>query len=269
MTSFPSLFISHGAPTFAIEPGIAGPLLSRLGASLPKPKAVLVVSPHWMTRGPQVCTAPLPKIIHDFGGFPRELFQLQYPAQGHSQLANRAIKLLNEAGWSAEADPQWGLDHGAWVPLRFLYPMADVPVFQVSMPVDLTAEAAYRYGQALAPLANEGVLIVGSGSLTHNLSEFRMPAVQNRDLEAEPYVTEFVTWMRRAILRGDTDNVVHALARAPHARRAHPSDDHLLPLMVALGAAPSVLPVKVLDGGVTYGMLSMESYVFGLKEKHA
>ena len=269
MIPLPSLFVSHGAPTFAIEPGIAGPLLSALGRSLPKPKAVLVVSPHWMTRGPRVCNSPLPKTIHDFGGFPRELFQLQYPAQGHSELAYRAIQLLIGAGWSAEADAHWGLDHGAWVPLRFLYPMADVPVFQVSMPLNLTAESAYRYGQALAPLAGEGVLIVGSGSLTHNLSEFRVPAAQPEDVEAEPYVTEFVTWMRDAILRGDTDSVVHALVRAPNARRAHPSDDHLLPLMVALGAAPSVLPVKVLEGGVTYGMLSMESYVFGLKETQA
>lgn len=261
MKNFPSLFISHGAPTFAIEPGIAGPLLTRLGAALPRPKAVLIVSPHWTTLGARVCTVPMPQTIHDFGGFPQALFQLQYPAKGHPEIAQRAIELLGDAGWPAQADTNWGLDHGAWVPLRFLYPDADVPVFQVSMPADLNAQAAFRYGQALAPLASEGVLIIGSGSLTHNLSEFRGPAVR-----CEPYVTEFVHWMRAAVLRGDTDSLIQAMQLAPHAQRAHPSDDHLLPLMVALGAAPSALPATVLEGGVTYGMLSMESYVFGWKE---
>ena len=264
MNRMPSLFVSHGAPTFAIEPGIAGPLLTALGAALPMPKAVLVVSPHWMTRGAYVGTVPMPQTIHDFGGFPRELFQLQYPAQGHPPMAQRAIELLNQAGWSAHADISRGLDHGAWVPLRFLYPAANVPVFQVSMPVDLTAQSALQFGQALSPLADKGVLIIGSGSLTHNLAEFRGLSGQT-----ESYVIEFVQWVRRAVLRGDQDSLVRALELAPHAQRAHPSDDHLLPLMVALGAARSALPVTVLEGGVSYGMLSMESYVFGWKENIA
>lgn len=258
MKQFPSLFISHGAPTFAIEPGTAGPLLTALGKALPKPKAVLVVSPHWITQTPRVSTVPMPRTIHDFGGFPQELFTLQYPALGHPELAQRTLQLLQAAGWAAQSDTRWGLDHGAWVPLRFLYPLANVPVFQVSMPADLTAQSAFEYGAALAPLASEGVLILGSGSLTHNLSEFLGPASQTT-----PYVTEFVQWIRSAVLRGDKDSLVRTMELAPHARRAHPTDDHLLPLMVALGAANPLLPATVLNGGVAYGMLSMDSFVFG------
>ncbi len=258
MNHLPSLFISHGAPTFALDPGAAGPALTLLGAALPRPQAVLVVSAHWTTAQPHVSTVQTPRTIHDFGGFPPPLYALQYPAPGHPALAQRTVQLLQSAGWDARPDATWGLDHGAWVPLRYLYPEADVPVFQVSMPANLDAEGAHRYGQALAPLADEGVLIVGSGSLTHNLSEFRMGAEQ-----PATYVTEFVHWVRDAAQRGDRASLVQTLQLAPHALRAHPSDDHFLPMLVALGAAPQMLPLTIVETEVRYGMLSMESYVFG------
>ena len=258
MKRLPSLFVSHGAPTWALEPGVAGAHLARLGRSIEAPRAVLVMSPHWITRSLALTGAATPKTIHDFGGFPDELYRLQYPAPGHPQLARAAGQLLEAAGHRVALDDQRGLDHGAWVPLMHLFPKADVPVFQLSMPVGLDAPSAWQLGEALAPLAGDGVLIVGSGSLTHNLYEIGPP-----DAAPEPYVIEFVEWMRAAAVALERERITHALERAPHARRAHPTPDHYLPLPFAAGAAALDAPVEVLPGGITHGMLSMESYLFG------
>lgn len=258
MDRLPTLFISHGAPTYALEPGIAGPQLTAATRQLPRPSAVLVVSPHWITPQPRVATVARPGTIHDFSGFDPRLDDLRYPAPGHPALAGRALERLREAGWDAQADHRRGLDHGAWVPLRYLYPDADVPVFQVSMPGTLDAAAALAYGEALAPLADEGVLIVGSGSLTHNLYEFRQGQA-----DAVAYAQEFAAWIRDAVQAADRDRLARALALAPHARRAHPTEEHFLPLLIAFGAARATLPVTVLPGGIRHGVLSMESYVFG------
>ena len=260
MTRLPTLFISHGAPTFAIEPGIAGPALTALGKSLPRPKAVLVVSPHWMTREPRVATSAAPQTVHDFGGFPPALYELQYPAPGAPEVAQRAIEVLRAAGWAVEADPQWGLDHGAWVPLLHLLPQADVPVFQVSLPARLDGARAYAFGQALAPLADEGVLIVGSGSLTHNLHEVRFDAA---GAEGEDYALEFSAWITQAVLNRDHARLQQTMAIAPHAQRAHPTPEHLWPLMVAAGAAGAEVPATRIEGGITHGVLAMDSYLFG------
>ena len=262
MPRLPSLFISHGAPTFALEPGLAGPRLTALGRLLPRPRAVLVVSPHWMSATPRVGTSAQPETIHDFGGFDPALYQLSYPVPGHAALAGRAIELLAQAGWPAQADPQRGLDHGAWVPLRHLYPDADVPVFQVSLPTRLDAPGAWAFGQALAPLADEGVLIVGSGSLTHNLYEFR--GTHGPD---EPYVQAFSAWVRKAVEQGDRARLLRTLEEAPDARRAHPTTEHFWPLLVAAGASDAgngPLPATVIEGGIAYGMLAMDAYAFGL-----
>lgn len=258
MHPLPSLFVSHGAPTFALEPGLAGPLLTRLGLSLARPRAVLVVSPHWMTRDISIMTTASPKTMHDFGGFARELYEIRYPAPGHPELAQAAGDLLAAAGHRVSLDAQRGLDHGAWVPLRHLFPQADVPAFQVSMPAALDAATAWQFGAALAPLAAQGVLIVGSGSLTHNLYEFR----QSHEHD-EAYAVEFVEWVRQAVLARDRERLLHTLSRAPHATRAHPTSEHFLPLLVAAGVATTDAPVSVLPGGMTHGVLSMESYLFG------
>jgi 4,5-DOPA dioxygenase extradiol len=254
----PSVFVSHGAPTFAIEPGLAGPALTALGRALPRPQAVLVVSPHWVTPRPRVGVADRPQTIHDFDGFAPELYDIVYPVDGHPELAQAALALLDEAGWAPQPEASRGLDHGAWVPLRYLYPAADVPVFQVSLPARLDAEGAWAFGGALAPLAEEGVLILGSGSLTHNLAEFRAGAGPN-----EAYVVEFSAWVRDAVIAGDGARLRQTLAQAPHARRAHPTPEHFWPLLVAAGAAHSLLPATVIDGGITHGMLSMDTFVFG------
>lgn len=259
MNRMPSLFISHGAPTFAIEPAQAGPLLHQLGHELPPPQAVLVFSPHWMTPDVRVSATATPETIHDFGGFPDELYRIQYPAPGSPEVAARALALLKDGGWNASADERRGLDHGAWVPVRHMYPQANIPVLQVSMPRTLDAAGAVRLGRALAPLAQEGVLIIGSGSITHNLYEFR----QDIGAAAASYATEFVVWAREALRRGDESALVNYLSAAPHAQRAHPTPDHYLPLPFAYGAAAPGAPVRVLDGGMTYGMLAMDAYLLG------
>ncbi|AEG92787.1 dioxygenase family protein [Ramlibacter tataouinensis] len=254
----PSLFVSHGSPMFAVEPGLAGPQLRRLGQQLPRPRAVLVLSPHWMTRGVRVAMAAAPETIHDFGGFPQALYEIRYPAPGSPDVAERVLELLNAAGWNVSPDTQHGLDHGAWVPVRHLYPEADVPVLQVSMPHDLDGPGAVRLGRALAPLAGEGVLIVGSGSITHNLFEFRQPGLPNPG-----YAAEFVDWARVALRAHDEAAIAGYLDSAPHARRAHPTPEHYLPLPFAYGAAQPGAKVEVLDGGMTHGTLAMDAYLLG------
>lgn len=255
----PSLFVSHGAPTFALEPGELGARLTQLGAVLPRTRAVLVLSPHWMSRGLLVTAGTALSTIHDFGGFDEALYTLQYPAVGAPAVAARTIELLGQAGWRASPEAHRGLDHGAWVPLRHLYPQADVPVIQVSMPADLEPDSAYALGAALAPLRAQGVLIVGSGSLTHNLYEIRRSA----NGAGAPYARQFADWARETVLAQDHARLLRTMELAPHAKRAHPTTEHLLPLMFAAGTAGPTAPATVLEGGVTYGVLAMDSYVFG------
>ena len=263
-TLFPTLFISHGSPMFALEPGQAGPLLTQLGQELPRPKAIGLISPHWMTRGAAVCSAEKPETIYDFGGFDPRLYQMQYPASGAVDIAQSATDLLARAGYTSSMTERWGLDHGAWVPLRYLYPAADVPVFQISLPAAMSLPQAFAYGQTLGPLRSQGVLIIGSGSLTHNLSEFS--GGRNADAPVSPYVTEFVNWVREAVAAGDAAKLLRTFELAPHANRAHPTDEHYQPLLVAMGAAmqdDKLHNSRLIDGGVAYGILSMDSFVFG------
>lgn len=255
---WPSLFISHGAPTYAIEPGLAGAQLREVGRLLGKPRAIVVVSPHWMTSGVEISAMDCPSTIHDFGGFPRELYSLQYRAPGSPSLARDLKGQLESQGVSATLDTQRGLDHGAWIPLMHLYPDADVPVIQVSLQLDSDELSAFTLGQALAPLAKEDVLIIGSGSLTHNLYEVRMG-----ETEAASYAQAFTAWVRQAVLDADMVRLTKTLALAPHAARAHPTSEHFLPLLVAAGASDQAKAVTVLEGGIRHGVLAMESYVFG------
>lgn len=262
MTTAPTLFISHGAPTFAIEPGLLGPALNALGQQLSGAKtvkAVLVVSPHWQTSDVTVMTTSSPETVHDFGGFPSALYDLQYPVVGHPQLAAEVSRLLSQAGWAVGVDGRRGLDHGAWVPLRHLLPNADIPVFQVSMPMGLDTASAFELGRALAPIRESGVMIVASGSMTHNLYEFRHSGATEQD-----YAVEFTHWIRQAVISRDIEGLLDYRQRAPHAQRAHPTEEHFLPLLVALGARGDDEAAQVIDAGVANGVLSMESYVWGM-----
>jgi 4,5-DOPA dioxygenase extradiol len=260
MTTAPSLFVSHGSPMFALEPGLLGPALQRIGRALPDLAAVVIVSPHWQTRGVRVAAGPAPQTIHDFGGFPPPLYALQYTPPGAPELAGDVAAMLANAGFDVAIDTQRGLDHGAWVPMRYLKPDADVPVFQVSLPHDLDAAGALRLGRALAPLRARGVLVLGSGSLTHNLYEFRQHI---RDPE---YAQAFADWVADAVRRRDVDALVRYRERAPHAARAHPSEEHYLPLLVAFGASDDGDTATLVEGGMTYGVLSMDSFGFGLPQ---
>lgn len=258
----PVVFVSHGSPMLPLEPGSAAPMLGELGAELrERPlRGVLVLSPHWMTRGLAVGAAAQPRTLHDFHGFDPALQQLHYAAHGDPELAAQAAALLGEAGLPVVLDPQRGLDHGAWVPLRLMFPRAEWPVVPLSMAWPLDAAGAWRIGRLLAPLREQGVLLLGSGSLTHNLHELRAGATV--DDAAEPYVLEFAAWMRDAIARGDTQALLEWKTRAPHARRAHPTDEHLLPLHWALGAAGQPAQARYWPGGVHYGNLSMDAWTF-------
>lgn len=262
MTHAPSLFVSHGSPMFALEPGMLGPELRRIGKALPALAAVLVVSPHWQTRGVRVGASSAPETIHDFGGFPEPLYALRYEPPGAPALAADVTRRLVDSGFEATIDGSRGLDHGAWVPMRYLKPDADTAVFQVSLPYDLDAKGALRLGQALRPLRSRGVMVVGSGSLTHNLHEFR------REVRDPDYAQAFADWVADAVERRDVEALVHYRERAPHAVRAHPTEEHYLPLLVALGASEGTDTLSLVKGGMTHDVLSMDSFGFGLPVGH-
>ncbi len=252
----PSLFVSHGAPTFALAPDLLGEKLRKIGASLNHIKAILVVSPHWQTEHIEVLANFQPETIHDFYGFPSELYTLQYPVNGHIEFANSVLRLLAVEGIRASLNHDRGLDHGAWVPLLHMLPSADIPVFQVSMPYSLNAASAYKLGQLLAPMREQGVLILGSGGITHNLSDLRQQA------KVLPYVNQFAQWIRNAMIAKNVDLLLAYREHAPNASQAHPTDEHLLPLFVALGASTPDEQLKVIEGGITYGILSMDAYMW-------
>ncbi|ART51365.1 dioxygenase [Acidovorax carolinensis] len=255
----PTLFVSHGAPLFALEPGETGPALTRWGqglrAQFPDLRGVVVMSPHWMSRTPQVMTGAQPATWHDFGGFPPALYQLQYPAPGEPALAQEVLSLLQAAGVPAQGDAQRPFDHGAWVALMHLFPQADLPVVQVALPVGAGPAEVYAMGAALRGLRSQGVLVLGSGSMTHNLAEFFGGA-----REPAPYVIEFSRWIESALARGDLKALLNYRSLAPHAERAHPTEDHFLPLFFALGAAGDDLHVNYLSREVMYSMLAMDAF---------
>ncbi len=262
----PTLFVSHGSPMHALHAGRAGRAWSELTQRLPRPRAILVASAHWETELPMVSTSARPETIHDFGGFPPELYKLRYPAPGTPESAQRALELLKAAGLPASGNGCRGLDHGAWVPLLHMYPHADVPVAQVSVQPSLDAAHHLRLGAALAPLAHEGVLVVGSGHLTHNLQEWiahvRRHGMQPGDTPAAPYVEEFRRWVDRALRDDDRGALAAWRERAPHALRAHPSDEHFVPLPIAFAAAGPAPRVERIDAGVDAGVLAMDAYLF-------
>jgi len=259
-TALPSLFVSHGSPTLAVEPGRTGPLLRSVGARLPSPKAILVMSAHWETVTPRAGNLTKQRVIHDFGGFPRELYELDYPAAGSPELAERVIGILRSDGLDAKTDDGWGLDHGAWVPLRYLYPNADIPVVQLSLQPHQPPAYHYRIGQLLAPLAKEGILLVGSGSFTHNLRELHR---DDPDAEEAPYTIEFLQWFRTQMQAGNLEALLDYRDSAPHSLRAHPTDEHLLSLFFAMGAADDWTQSVHLDSGSTYHSLRMDAFSFG------
>lgn len=265
MQRLPSLFLSHGSPMMALEPSPARDFLAGLGSRLETPRAVLVISAHHDAafEGGHVgitCSAR-PETVHDFGGFPPELFAMRYPAPGDPALATEVAALLCLAGFDARLDPARGLDHGAWVPLSLIYPRADIPVVQLTIWSGQTPEWHHALGAALAPLRDRGVLVVGSGSMTHNLRALfhARPAI---DAPAPPWVTGFADWVADRMVAGATGDILHAVERAPGGRENHPTMDHILPLFVAMGAGGEGAVPTRLHASTTYGLLAMDVYAF-------
>jgi 4,5-DOPA dioxygenase extradiol len=255
MNFIPPIFISHGSPMLMLQPGRAGPAWQALAQTLPRPRAILAVSAHWNTRLPAVSAAAQPETIHDFSGFPAPLYRLTYPAPGSTELAAEVAALVP----GIAIDRQRGLDHGAWSPLRTLYPDADIPVIQLAVMPQASAEAHYRLGQQLQALPGDGVLILASGGLTHNLGDVVFDA---GDGAALPYAMEFRDWFVATLENNDLPALLDWRRRAPHAARAHPSPEHLLPLFVALGAAGANAAVRIAHRDYQLAALSLDAFVF-------
>jgi 4,5-DOPA dioxygenase extradiol len=267
MNTLPPLFISHGSPMTALEPREAGAFMQRLGpaidAAYARPKAILAVSAHSLTREPVLLGAARHEAVHDFGGFDPALYELRYNAPGAPDLALRVAGLLQVAGIPVHRGDEGGLDHGIWTPLRYLYPDADVPVLPLAWPPNWTPTQLFMLGQALAPLTHEGVLIVGSGSITHNLRRVFAGGLR-ADVErpATPESSAFRDWFAQHGASGNWDTLLDYRAQAPHAVLMHPTDEHLLPFFVAAGAAGRV-PATRIHQSLTFGDLGMDAYAFG------
>jgi 4,5-DOPA dioxygenase extradiol len=255
----PSLFLSHGAPTLLLTDTPARAFLSGLGDALPPPKAILMVSAHWETVVPTVSAVARNPTIHDFRGFPAALYEMRYPAPGSPPLAARVAELLHSAGISCNIDRSRGLDHGAWVPLLLAYPQTNIPVLQLSVQPHLGPEHHLRVGRALAGLRQEGVMVIGSGSLTHDLSEFRAHGPND---PSPAWVTSFADWFHAELTGKKVDNLLDYRRQAPFAAKNHPTEEHLLPLYTALGAAGEQAEAERLHASATYSVLRMDVYAF-------
>jgi len=256
----PTLFLSHGAPNVALYDLPARRFFDGLAATLPRPRAIVVASAHYAAGVPALTASSQPQTIHDFGGFEPELYAMRYGAPGAPEVAARALELIKaELGVQGIADHSWGFDHGAWSPLMRIYPAADVPLAVLSLKPDGDARWHYRLGRALRALRDEGVLVIGSGSMTHNLGRLQPP--MTFDAEA-PWVTGFLAWVADKLETGDAEGLCDYRRAAPHARDCHPSEEHLLPLFVALGAAGDDWRASNIHHSITFGTLSMDAWRF-------
>jgi 4,5-DOPA dioxygenase extradiol len=259
MAALPAIFISHGAPDLPLRSSAATDFLTQLSQTLPTPKAILVVSAHWNTHQPTVSKAAQPRTIHDFSGFPAELDRLKYPAPGAVDMAERVVKLLTQTELGCDVSLDRGLDHGAWIPLLLAYPEAKIPVVQLSIQPHLSPTHHFLLGQALQPLRHEGIFILASGSATHNLGAID----RHFHTAPPPQVTKFVDWLTNSIIAGETEKLLNYRHLAPEAIYNHPTEEHLLPLFVAMGAASNHPQGTQLHSSFTYGALSMAAYAFG------
>ncbi len=253
----PVMFISHGSPMWAMDPGVAGKNLGRLTERFSGLRAVLIISPHWATRGLQLTAADQLDTIHDFGGFPEPLYRLRYPAKGYSQLAEEIAASLQKTEFSVGLNDSRGLDHGAWVPLMHLIPNADIPVLQLSLDMTLSSGSLLELGRALSELRNQGVGIIASGGITHNLFDMRP--------EPSPpvaYASRFQNWIREQVVARNIESLSNPEKLNSDYKRAHPTAEHFLPLLVAMGASNWHDALEVLKSPIQYGVLSMESYLW-------
>jgi len=263
MTALPAIFVSHGSPTLVLDDVPARDFLRGLGAELLRPRAIVAVSAHYEASGVRVNTSARPRTIHDFRGFPQALHDMRYPAPGDPELAAEVLATLRASGLEAAGDEDWGFDHGTWVPLALMYPQADIPVVAVSVDPEAGPEHHRRLGAALAPLRQDGVLVLGSGAFTHNLGELRRGGWA--EVAAPDWVERFVDWTAAAIAEGRQDDLIHYRERAPEAVRNHPTEEHLLPLFAAMGAGGGGDSGRGrrLHASTTFSVLAMDAYAFG------
>lgn len=255
-----ALFVPHGAPTFALRPGAAGAAIGRLAGMLPTPRAIVIVSAHWATAVPTVGYAGRPATIHDFRGFPEELYAIRYPATGCREAAELVTQAIRQAGLAVAGDAGRGLDHGAWVPLRLMFPDADVPVIPLSIQPQAGPRQAHRLGLALAGLAGQGFLLIASGNITHNLRDYQR--ISQTGGQTPAYVREFADWLADRLAAHDLAALLDYRRQAPGAALAHPSDEHLLPLFVALGAAGENARAQRIHAGIDDYVIAMDAYSF-------
>jgi 4,5-DOPA dioxygenase extradiol len=265
----PSLFVSHGSPMIALDPGEAGAFMQRLGpaidAAFGRPKAIISISAHTAAHVPVVLAAAKHSAVYDFGGFDPKLFTLRYDAPGDPALAARILGLLQAAGIAAQSVPEGGLDHGAWTALRYIYPQADIPIVPLAFVPSDSPARQFALGEALAPLADQGVLVLGSGSITHNLRRIFSGGGLHPD-KTKPEIPQsaaFRRWVADRAAARDWDALFAYRSQAPHAADMHPTDEHLLPWYVAAGAGGrGAAPIRLHDSA-TMGSLGMDAYAFG------
>lgn len=249
----PALFVSHGSPTLPLDDCPARDFLRTLGGTLPRPSVILAVSAHWDNERPALNAVVDNETIHDFNGFPQALYEMRYDAPGAPAVAARLTGMLEAAGFQSRIDPVRGLDHGAWVPLMLMYPEADIPVLQLSIQSRLGAAHHIALGRALRPFREDG-LIMASGGFVHNLSR-----IEWRGGVEPTWSHRFADWMHEALMDRREDDLAQYRARAPEAAKAHPTEDHLVPLFVAYGAGDE--PTRI-HSSVTFGSLRMDAYRF-------
>lgn len=263
----PSFFIAHGSPLLAIENNSYTQALNQLPAMLPRrPRAIVIFSAHWDSSVQEVGVMDTFSTIHDFGGFPRELYEIQYPAKGDREIAKETAQLLQEAGVPVSLNSQRGLDHGHWVVLRLIYPLADVPVVALSVNPRLSVEQQYAIGKALSPLRAKDVLIVGSGGTIHNFSYIDMRSDSG---DAFDWAIQFEEWLHEKLTEWKVADLAEYRTLAPHAQMAVPvyGNEHFVPLIYAMGAADDKRSAKRLHISFRYGSLSHTIWQFGAEEE--
>jgi 4,5-DOPA dioxygenase extradiol len=248
-----SLFIAHGSPMLAIEDNVYTQQLQKLGQSLPKPDAIVIFSAHWVSRELQVSgTEGTHPMIYDFGGFPQALFEVVYPAKGSPQVADKVLQLFKESGIAAQKNIGRGMDHGIWVPLKHLYPDADIPVIGISVNPLLPPKDQYNIGKAVSALLGNNILVIGSGVTVHNFRAIRFESPESMD----DWAKEFDDWLISHIREWDTEALFDYLAQAPHAALATPDYEHFLPLFIAMGSGDAARQPKLIHQSYQYGSLS-------------
>ncbi|MFW1816294.1 dioxygenase [Acinetobacter guillouiae] len=255
LQTLPGLFISHGSPMLALDPEQVGPALHRLGLNLPKPQAIVVMSAHWESEALEVNTGVRPETWHDFRGFPQALYEIRYPAPGNPELAEEILHLLAEAHLPAHANSTRPRDHGVWMPLLHMYPEADIPVIEISLPMNMHADQIYQIGQALAPLREKQILLIGSGSITHNLRELSW---NDKDENVPEWASTFRNYVVSKLNHSNYDAVLE-WDSIPYLQKNHPTLEHFAPLFFAMGTGHRF---SIVHSSFSMGALGMDIYRF-------